>query len=522
MKPPTDGCRLVLDIGKTNKKIVLFHGREPVHIEKQELPEIDHDGIRCEPVQELARWFLGLLPSLARRYRVDTIAVCSHGGAFAAVNAAGELVAPVLSYLNQPDVSVIRDFEALAGDPQELYRTTCTPPMDRSINMALGFMNACTLYPRLRHEADAVLSLPDYFVMLLSGTRYTSMTYLGCHTYLWDFREWAWSKVAHAIGYAALAPKPMKRSGESTRLLEAWHTRIGDDRPVRVMPGLHDSNASIIPYLIKYGQRFCLHSTGSWCVTMVPADTPQLSPQDMQNNILYNISVEHKPVKTHTFPGGILLSRNVERIKRIDRTFSEAQTDVTILQRIIAQAEWFYVPAVADLHEVVVDSNRPFLPDQFLEQLSCERSDAERTAAEYYALVVIGVALAVHDAIRGFDFSAVEQMYVEGGFGSNRQYLSVLAALMPEVALRTTDITEATALGASLYVDYAMPDNADAVGLWESKAVDTGVVDQRDLQQYRLKWRRLYEPSLARSSISRFNASISSPLMGITSPILWD
>ncbi len=499
MQPPTDGCRLVFDIGKTNKKIVLFHGREPVHIEKQEFPEIDHDGIRTEPVQELARWFLGLLPSLAHKHRVNTIAVCSHGGAFAAVNAAGELVAPVFSYLNQPDVSVIRDFKALAGDPHELYRTTCTPPMEKSINMALGFMNACALYPQLRHEADAVLSLPDYFVMLLSGTRYTNMTYLGCHTYLWDFQKWSWSKVARAIGYAALAPEPIKRSGKSTRLLEAWHTRIGDDRPVRVMPGLHDSNASIIPYLIKYGQRFCLHSTGSWCVTMVPADTPQLSPRDMQNNILYNISVQHKPVKTHTFPGGILLSRNVERIKRIDRTFSEAQTDMTILQRIIAQARWFYLPDLSETRESVIDDGTLIAPDTFLERLWRDAGSTDRASAEYYALAVIGIALTIYDAIKDFDFSDVQYLCVEGGFRCNQWYLTMLSALLPDIPLVITDIDEATALGASLYSGFvddapAAAEDAEAAGIRQSTAIDASVLDQRDLQQYRRKWSRLHHP----------------------------
>lgn len=495
MKPPTNGCRLVLDIGKTNKKIVLFHDREPVHIEKQEFPEIDHDGIRTEPVQELARWFLGLLPSLAHKHRVNTIAICSHGGAFAAVNAAGELVAPVLSYLNQPDVSVIRDFEALAGDPQELYRTTCTPPMEKSINMALGFMNACALYPQLRHEADAVLSLPDYFVMLLSGTRYTTMTYLGCHTYLWDFQKWGWSKVARAIGYAALAPEPTKRSGKSTRLLEAWHTRIGDDRPVRVMPGLHDSNASIIPYLIKYGQRFCLHSTGSWCVTMVPADTPQLSPRDMQNNILYNISVQHKPVKTHTFPGGILLARNVERIKRIDRTFSEAQTDMTILQRIIAQARWFYLPDLSETRESVIDDGTLIAPDTFLKRLRGDAGSTDRASAEYYALAVIGIALTIYDAIKDFDFSDVQYLCVEGGFRCNQWYLTILSALLPDIPLVITDIDEATAFGASLYSGLVddEPTIAEDVGLFNSEAVSPGRMDPKHLAAYRLQWKQALE-----------------------------
>ncbi|TVR31994.1 MAG: hypothetical protein EA404_08705 [Spirochaetaceae bacterium] len=511
MKPLTNGCRLVLDIGKTNKKIVLFHGREPVHIEKQEFPETEHDGIRSEPLEELARWFFGLLPWLARRHRVDSIAVSCHGGAFAAVNPEGELVAPVLSYLNQPDESVIRDFEALAGDPQELYRTTCTPRMDRSINMALGFMNACALYPQLRHQANAVLSLPDYLVMLLSGTRYTNMTYLGCHTYLWDFREWGWSKVARAIGYAALAPEPIKRAGESTSLLASWRRRIGNDNAVRVMPGLHDSNASIIPYLIRYGQRFCLHSTGSWCVTMVPAETPQLSPQDMQNNILYNISVQHKPVKTHTFPGGILLSRNVERIRSFDRSFSEAQTDVTILQRIIAKAQWFYIPDLSEPRESVTHDGTAIAPDAFLERLRRDAESTDRASAEYYALTVIGIALAIHDAIKDFDFSNVEHLCVEGGFRHNQWYLTVLAALLPDIPLVITDIDEATALGASLYAGLVADASAvtedveaetETLGFSESRAIDARVLDKRDLQQYQRTWSRFYDSCRARSSIS--------------------
>lgn len=75
-----------------------------------------------------------------------------------------------------------------------------------------------------------------------------------------------------------------------------------------VATGIHDSNASLVPYLAAMkGSDFAINSSGTWMVIMKPSKTAVFSESDLGKIILYNISVFGSPLRTVNFPGISLL-----------------------------------------------------------------------------------------------------------------------------------------------------------------------------------------------------------------------
>ncbi len=489
--------RLVFDIGKTNKKIVLFQGHKIAHVEKKSFPEFFRKGLLIEPLDAMAEWFMEELKKLAKQYYLESISLSCHGSVCVAVDKDGTPVAPVLSYMNEPQPQVKDAFKAFEGKGRELYKETCTPRLDKTINMAIGFLNACSLFPHIREKADSVLSLPAYIVMLLTGERYSEMTYLGCHTYLWNYRRWEWSEIAQVSGFAEMSP-PILEPGSFFPMAEELKMFSGLDHGIAVMPGLHDSNASLVPYFLQYGTRFCLHSTGSWCVTMKPVEETALSTEEMNNGVFCNIDVFGLPVKTYTFPGGIILSRHLDLLLSWAPGFKKKKVKLERLATIIDDKKYFYFPSMEKSDEFFLMEGIKESPEAFLNKMLESGMSSLDICSDYFALVSAGIALAVHRVIEKFDFSKVDYLFLEGGFRNNRCYSNMLAVLMNNVTVARTDIEEATALGACLYSDLfnrdLLPVEKQAIFSIEEIAADE--LNMSSVLEYRKNWSRLYcEPS---------------------------
>ena len=72
--------------------------------------------------------------------------------------------------------------------------------------------------------------------------------------------------------------------------------RTGLDPDTIVTMGIHDSNASLLPYLIKSEEDFVLNSTGTWCVIMRPSRDVQFGDEDIGRVVFYNLDAFTHPV----------------------------------------------------------------------------------------------------------------------------------------------------------------------------------------------------------------------------------
>lgn len=487
---------IVFDLGKTNKKILLFENDEVISIEKKEFPEQIRNGIIFEPIYEISEWFMALIKKIVQKYKVETITISSHGGTFVCVDEYGEIVAPVLSYLNEPHSSVLQQFNSLAGDFYSLYKKTCTPRMEKSVNLALGFMNACYLFPSIMEASNAVLCLPQYFVMLLSGEKLTELTYLGCHTYLWDFERWDWSDIAREIGYKKLSPSVIKSKKREILVSDLNKKKFDIDYNIEVLPGIHDSNASLIPYLLQYGSKFFLHSTGSWCVTMLPSKNSLISENEMNNNIFYNINVLNEPVKTHSFPGGIILSKHMDLLKKINPDFVRQSEDIELLKKQIQQKDLFFIPHTLNGEEYFIYKNKKLSVDEYM-LLKKDESLKNLVYGEYYSAIVTGLVLSVCNALKDTNLSEIEYIFVEGGFEKNIFYLTFMAALFHEKTLAVSNITEGTAFGSHLYKSILnnKSKSENSSDQFKTVSIDPNFLKHEEVIMYRDKWDELVSNS---------------------------
>jgi len=94
---------LIFDVGKTNKKLLLFDQQYGlVHEESKKLDETkDEDGFSCEDVTKLTDWVKNSFSKLLSDERFDIKAVnfSAYGASFVYLDDKGEVLLPLYNYL---------------------------------------------------------------------------------------------------------------------------------------------------------------------------------------------------------------------------------------------------------------------------------------------------------------------------------------------------------------------------------------------------------------------------------------
>jgi len=89
----------VIDIGKTNKKIALFDAdlNQVAHRQSPFPAQLDSQGILVEQTTAIWAWLKTNLADLYRSQPFQAISITTHGAAWAALNAVGDLAIPVIA-----------------------------------------------------------------------------------------------------------------------------------------------------------------------------------------------------------------------------------------------------------------------------------------------------------------------------------------------------------------------------------------------------------------------------------------
>ncbi len=151
--------------------------------------------------------------------------------------------------------------------------------------------------------AKHLLFYPQYWAWRMSGVAASEATSLGCHTDLWLPAQTRPSSLVAALGL----------QGRIAPVLPAWASLgpcagANSSRPtglapdVRVLCGVHDSNASIIPYLANWQAPFTVVSTGTW-VILLGVGLP-IDGLDPAADMLANVDITGRPTACARFMGG--------------------------------------------------------------------------------------------------------------------------------------------------------------------------------------------------------------------------
>jgi sugar (pentulose or hexulose) kinase len=289
----------VIDIGKTNAKVVLIDAESEAQLGARSRPNAV---LRDAPyphadVEGLWDFILTSLGDLNREHGIEGISITTHG-ATAALMAGGELALPVLDYeYDGPEAS-----DEAYGRARPGFSETLSPRLPNGLNLGAQIFWQSRAFPEDFARVTAILAYPQYWAWRLTGVLASEVTSLGCHTDLWAPESEDFSTMVDAQGWRELFPPIKPAAAVLGPILPNLAAETGLSEGTPVTCGIHDSNASLVPHLGRDETPFTILSTGTWTICMtVGGDTAGL---DQNRDSLANVDAFGRPVPTARFMGG--------------------------------------------------------------------------------------------------------------------------------------------------------------------------------------------------------------------------
>ena len=290
----------VIDIGKTNVKLALVDATDLSEIAVLSQP---NRGLTSPPyphfdVESIWAFIRHGLRSFGKQTGVDAISITTHGAAGALLSTDGSLAAPILDYEHTgPDASADQ-YNALR--PPFVETGSARLPMGLNLGAQLHWQFSQD--PSLSQRTAHIVTYPQYWAYRLTGALACDVTSLGCHTDLWAPDKQTFSSLVEILGIGnkiALPHKPGDRLG-ALRPEVAAETGLALGTPV--LCGIHDSNASLLPYVLRRAPPFSVVSTGTWVIAMtIGGRKVDLDPT---RDALVNVNAQGATVPSARFMGG--------------------------------------------------------------------------------------------------------------------------------------------------------------------------------------------------------------------------
>ena len=447
----------VLDIGKTNKKILIYDAAlNIVHEEFSRIPEIEDGDVLLDDVEALKSWVLDTFSKLSNDFNIKVIATSAHGATYSLIDDHGGNVVPQIAYNTDPGEQFHKDFYADFGDPIELQKSTATPNFNLLINAAKGILFTKSTYPDDFQQAKHLLLYPQFFGYWLTGQTCADPTYVGNHTYLWDFARKDWSAITDQLNVRSLLPKTFRNPWDAIGVLReeiAGKTGLASDTIVTA--GIHDSNASLLPYMIWMNEPFLLNSTGTWCVIMNEKDEVNFKDDELGKVVFYNLNAFWKPIKTAIFLGGMEFEYYTGILQKIHNRSDFPRFNESVYQDVISRCSEFILPSVAKGIGQFPDSEPRIIEKSAV--FSLEVIESGRSLPAFFqdydrALAVLNLSLAIQTKVSfdRADMTAGLQVFTEGGFSKNDSYNTLMTSFYPRSDFYLTNLKEASAFGAAM------------------------------------------------------------------------
>jgi sugar (pentulose or hexulose) kinase len=427
----------IFDIGKTNKKLLLFNGDLKVVSEvEHRFPEIkDDDGFECDDIELIESWIRDSVMRLSTSDKYDLKAVnfTTYGATVVNLDSEGRRLTPVYNYLKPMEERISENLYKKYGGRDEFCRRTASPALGM-LNSGLQPLWLKTAKPEVFAKIRHILHLPQYLSYTLTGKIYSEHTSIGCHTAMWDFDNMQYHPWIKANGLELPNPVPVSTVTE----IEIEGNKI------LAGIGIHDSSASLAPYFSAGKGKFLLLSTGTWCINMNPFNSEILTTDQLDRDCLCYMSINMKPVKSSRFWLGHLHETAAKQISahfgKPEDHFKKMKLDRELLSSIITR---------------LGDRKIFFKPYSYLRELNETIDMYEFSSFEmaYHQLMIELTGLTV-ESVRlilqaGDDTSNI---YITGGFAGNPLFVHLIKLAFPDKKIWTSEIGNASALGAALVI----------------------------------------------------------------------
>ncbi|WP_298838273.1 FGGY-family carbohydrate kinase [uncultured Roseobacter sp.] len=415
----------VIDIGKTNAKLALVDRQTLTEISVITRPNAVLPGPPWPHFDVGGHWdfLLEGLRDFNERHGIDAISITTHGACAALLDSEGALAAPILDYEHTGPDETAQAYDAIRPPFEE----TGSPRLAGGLNIGAQLFWQFQTDPGLKDRTHCIVTYPQYWGAKLTGVAATDVTSLGCHTDLWNPHTSQFSSLAGTLGIRdKLAPvrRPQDKLGP---VLPSVARFTGLDPTTPVCCGIHDSNASLLPYVLAETSPFSVISTGTWVIAMSVGG--RSVPLDPGRDTLINVTALGHPAPSARFMGG--------REHDIATGGTGPEPTAEDLYGILSQR-------VMLLPAMVPDSG-PFkgeVPDWIGGEPQAGTGRRRAAVALYLALVTCECLASIgHEG----------HIIVEGPFAGNNLYLEMLSAATGAVVFRSTGTT-GTSAGAAMLV----------------------------------------------------------------------
>ncbi|MFD1016065.1 FGGY family carbohydrate kinase [Winogradskyella rapida] len=424
----------VIDIGKTNKKILLFNETfEVVYRNATRFDEVeDEDGDPCDDIASIENWIQNEIKRIQAEgtYRIKAINFSTHGASLVYLDENGDRITPLYNYLKPLDLDDYHEFYDGYGGQEEFARKTASPAYGM-LNTGLQILKLQKEKPEFWNQVHTILHYPQYLSYLFTKKVTADFTSVGAHTATWDFDTMQYHQ--WVSDYKLNLPTP--QNGK-----DAIVTHF-NGQDIAVGTGLHDSSSSILPILeTEKEKEFILLSTGTWIIAMNPFSKETLTQHQLKNNCLCFMTPQKQQIKSSMqFLGNIheVYLKALSSYFKVDiDTHLDLELNETLCQELVnSNARVFLSEGIDSDFEA-----HPYLLTNY-----------KTYEAAYYQLV-FEISKKV---IQGIDLildenSAIKDIYISGGFNKNLIFISFLKSLKTGIEIHISDCKNESALGAAL------------------------------------------------------------------------
>ena len=441
----------IFDIGKTNKKLMLFDEElQVVFHQEQKLPVItDDDGFECDDIDLITSWMKSELLKLtsSEEYELVSVNFSTYGASLMFLDENGERLTPVYNYLKPVSESLTNQLFCKYGGKDEFCRKTASPALGLLLNSGIQMIWLQNEKKELMDKAKSILHFPQYLSYSLSQKVSSEPTSIGCHTFMWDFDQMKYHQWVSDYGFNL--PEPITND-------VVFDSKIGE-KNVKVGTGIHDSSASLVPYLKGSKEKFILVSTGTWCISMNPFNSEPLTAGQLEQDCLCFMSPQKQQVKSSRLFMGHFHEVWAEKLSThfgVDfGRFKTVKNDEALVGEM----------------QVKYGTQSVFFPagkESFEDGLKSVDLNVFSNYEEAYTKFVIDLTDLCITAIELVvpEKDETKSLYVSGGFARNEIYIKLLAKHYPNKKVYTSEIDNASALGAALVISDTLK-NADVSNL---------------------------------------------------------
>ena len=294
---------IILDIGKTNVKLSFVDSinNKTVKYFNTQQKNIIKSGIKILNSELIVHWTLEKIILIEKKYQLDKFVCTAHGTSIALIDKDDNELLACTDYEFKFD-TLMASYKKIAPKFNESF----TPFLDVGLNIGMQLYYLNIKKPELIKKTNTILSYPQYIAWKFTSKFSSEISYIGCHTHLWNFKRNNFSSLVTKLGLKKKFP-PIKK---------AWRVigqkKIGNSN-LKIINGVHDSNASYLYFKNSNIKNFTLVSTGTWYIIFNQKNS--LSKLNPKLDMLANIDVYGKAVPTMRFMGGREYDTLVDKFK---------------------------------------------------------------------------------------------------------------------------------------------------------------------------------------------------------------